>query len=217
MNRQAAPDEELVSRFGLLGGVDEVGRGAIAGPLAVGLVVTDGTAPAPKGLTDSKLLSPAAREALVEPIGEWSVARAVGWASPTEVTSLGVFGALAAATNRALDIVSLALARHGCPPLGVLLIDGNFDWMSQQDLLAPAPSHNLEILTRVKADQTSNAVSAASIIAKVARDDYMSEIPDAGYGWSGNKGYGTKRHVAAMRRLGLSAQHRRGWKVRGLA
>ncbi len=211
-------DASFIDRFGSLGGVDEVGRGAVAGPLAVGLVVVDGTRAAPAGLKDSKLLSAKARALLVPRIRQWSLANAVGWASPTEVSDQGIMAALRLATWRALHLVQVSLRARGLPETGALLIDGNYDWMGTEDLFSTSPHRtHPATFTQVKGDRVSQAVAAASVLAKVHRDTYMSEVADPGYGWASNKGYATKSHTRAIADLGLSRQHRRGWNLAGLA
>lgn len=181
---------------GLVAGVDEVGRGALAGPITVGVVVVGaGTAPAPPGLADSKELSPAQRLKLVEPIKAWCVDWAIGHAESDEVDGLGVTASLTLALSRALESL-----RHD--PV-VLLIDGNVNW---------APP-GVAAVTRVKADRDCSSVAAASVLAKVHRDhvlrEWDSEFP--GYGWSRNVGYGSKEHIGALRTLGLTPRHRKSW------
>lgn len=211
-------DAKFIGRFGSLGGVDEVGRGAIAGPLAIGLVVVDGTRAAPAGLKDSKLLSAKARAYLAPRIVAWSQASAVGWASPQEVSDQGIMAALRLATERALHLVEVSLRARGLPKVGALLLDGNYDWMGEDDLFStPRPRTHPATFTQVKGDRVSQAVAAASILAKVRRDTYMSEVADPGYGWVSNKGYATKSHARAIGDLGLCRQHRSGWNLAGLA
>jgi ribonuclease HII len=186
-------------------GCDEVGRGAIAGPVAVGLAVVDaliGTHPL--GLRDSKMLSEKRREELAPLAAGWARFSAVGLASADEVDELGIIACLGLAGKRAL------LALHNAGALiteSVLLLDGSHDW------LTPALATPLRVRTRVKADRDCASVAAASVISKVHRDRLMIEA-DArhpGYGWAGNKGYGSADHYAALAQLGPSALHRRTW------
>lgn len=202
----------------LVGGMDEVGRGALAGPVTVGVVVVDAaTRTAPRGLRDSKLLAPAAREALCAPVRRWCVASAVGHASPAEIDSWGIIAALRAAGRRALA----ELRRAGAWPSAVIL-DGAHDWLAaplQTGLFEatdddePAPAVHL----RVKADLTCSAVAAASVLAKCERDSIMTGLAaeHPGYGWAVNKGYAVPEHVAALRSRGPCDQHRRSWRLPG--
>lgn len=202
-------------------GVDEVGRGALAGPVAVGAAAVDrDTKRAPVGLADSKLLSAGRREALVEPIKAWVSAYSVGWASPEEVSQLGLTAALRLAGRRALFVLR---PRQELGGKVHVLLDGSHDWLSQGDLFSggfddsgfpEAPSW--PVTTRVKADRDCSVVAAASVLAKVARDRYMMEIPDPGYDWAGNKGYASAAHVQALRTLGASQKHRVGWNLPGV-
>lgn len=222
-------DRRLVASWGVLGGVDEVGRGALAGPLAVGLVVVDGQCgEGPRGVADSKALSARVRQTLVGPIQEWARASAVGWASPVEICDLGVTEALRLAALRALDQAGRQVASQGSAPLGGILLDGKHDYLSGDtpslftsatrgpaDPWAEGPGA-LPVATMVKADRHSVAVAAASIIAKVARDTYMESIADPGYGWASNKGYGSKRHIQGLKKLGPSARHRLSWRLPGV-
>ncbi|MFM7063546.1 MAG: ribonuclease HII [Actinomycetes bacterium] len=199
-----------------LGAMDEVGRGALGGPVTVGLVVVDATVVEPvEGVRDSKLLTPAARESFVPAVEAWACAVGVGHASAAEVDEWGVTGALRLAGHRALA----AAAELGPPPDAVLL-DGSHDWLTVPDppeLLSPdlggveAP----RVTTRVKADLDCAAVAAASVLAKVARDGLMVSLaqryPD--YGWEANKGYGSPSHLEAIRRRGPCVEHRRSWNL----
>lgn len=204
----------LESGHALLAGVDEVGRGALGGPVSVGVVVIDSrvTRSLP-GVRDSKLLTPVERAALVPRIRRWVVASAVGHASAAEVDEVGIIGALRRAGHR-------ALADCGAVP-DVVLLDGHHDWLSSPargDLLAAEETWSTPVLTRIKADLTCASVAAASVLAKVERDDLMSGL-DAlhpGYGWAGNKGYATPDHLDALRRLGPCAEHRRSWRLPGV-
>ena len=149
-----------------LGAMDEVGRGALGGPVTVGLVVVDASVTEPvEGVRDSKLLTPAARDGFVPVVQAWALAFGVGHASAAEIDEWGIVGALRLAGHRALG----ASARMGPPPDAVLL-DGSHDWLTVPDppeLLSPdlggvdAPP----VTTRVKADMDCAAVGAASVLA----------------------------------------------------
>jgi len=198
-----------------VGGVDEVGRGALAGPVTVGVVVVDASVTgALAGVRDSKDLSPRARAALVPAIGAWAVTSAVGHASPAEIDAFGMTAALRLAGHR-------ALARLDGPAPEAVLLDGRHDWLTvpdQEDLLGgghPDLGAVGRVVTRVKADQRCAAVAAASVLAKVTRDALMVGWDEAhpGYGWARNKGYASAEHQDAIRRLGPSPLHRRSWNL----
>ena len=186
-------------------GCDEVGRGAIAGPVGVGVCAIDATVGSiPEGLRDSKMLSEKRREVLAPLASEWALHFAVGLASAREVDDLGITACLGLAGKRAL----VALHESGVGILdSVVLLDGHQDWLN------PALSSPIAVRTRVKADRDCASVSAASVIAKVHRDRLMIEADAAepGYEWSGNKGYGSAGHFAAIERLGASSIHRLSW------
>lgn len=187
---------------GLVIGMDEVGRGAVAGPVAVGAVALHPAAVAvPTGLRDSKLLTERRREALYPVVTVWGTARSVGLASSQEVDDLGIIGALGLAGARAL----VQLHHAGVGVAGsVVLLDGSHDW------LTPALRHAPRVRTRVKADRDCASVAGASVLAKVHRDRLMatSDIEHPGYGWARNKGYGAPDHLAAVRTAGPSPLHR---------
>ncbi len=206
--------DDLLARFGSVAGMDEVGRGCLAGPVCVGLVVAGGGAP-PPGLTDSKRLSEKKRESLYDPILQWAEVAVVGWAGAAEVDQMGIIGALRTAGLRAVAAATQAPKRRS---LGAVLLDGSHDWLAgdlsllDQELAdIPLPP----VFTRVKADLTVPAVSAASVIAKVARDRHMRTLPDPGYHWASNKGYGSAAHREAIVRLGPSSEHRMTWNLLG--
>ncbi|WP_411701396.1 ribonuclease HII [Conyzicola sp.] len=186
-------------------GIDEVGRGAIAGPVAVGLCVVDVTVGAhPEGLRDSKLLSEKRRVALAPLTAEWAVHTSVGLASALEVDRIGIVAALGLAAKRGLVALHEAGADIGA---SVVLLDGSHDWLN------PALSSPLRVQTRVKADRDCSSVAGASVVAKVHRDSLMidADARQPGYGWAGNKGYGSADHFAAIAQLGATDLHRRTW------
>jgi ribonuclease HII len=186
-------------------GCDEVGRGAIAGPVAVGLCVVDATVGAqPRGLRDSKMLSEKRREELAPQAAGWALFSAVGLATASEVDEFGIMVALGLAGKRALgQLYELGASITE----SVLLLDGSFNW------LTPVLQSPLRVRTRIKADRDCASVAAASVVAKVHRDRMMiaydADYP--GYGWTGNKGYGSAEHFAAIDSLGPSALHRMTW------
>jgi ribonuclease HII len=203
-----------------LAAVDEVGRGALGGPVTVGVVLVDlDTRAAPTGVRDSKLLSPAARERLVPKLRRWAPAWAVGHASAEEIDAIGILRALRVAGER-------AFAQLPERPDHILL-DGSYDWVSRPapalfdedgspsdpDLwVAPPP-----VTVRIKADLSCSSVAAASVLAKTTRDSIMVELAreHPAYGWEVNKGYASPEHLEALRSLGPCVQHRRSWAIPG--
>ncbi len=175
-------------------GIDEVGRGAWAGPLMVGAAVLprDGRV---NGVRDSKMLSEAERERLFDRVADWCVAWAVGGASQQECDELGMSAAQKLAARRAIDGLGL-----GEPDR--VLIDGNWDFVGG--------GRTQRI---VKGDATCLSISAASILAKVTRDRIMrAEAPNyPGFDFEFNKGYPCPRHKAALQWYGPTAIHRRSW------
>ena len=186
-------------------GCDEVGRGAIAGPVGVGMTaLTPANGAWPVGLRDSKMLSQKRRE-LLEPLTlEWAPLSAVGYAEATEVDSIGITAALGLAGKRAL----IQLHEAGVDVMAsVVLLDGSTDWLSSALSVAP------RVHTRVKADRDCVSVAAASVVAKVQRDRLMIEADGEypGYHWPSNKGYGSAAHFDAIRQLGATELHRHTW------
>ena len=174
-------------------GIDEVGRGCWAGPVVAGAVVLDKPI---AGLKDSKQLSKRQREKLAVEIKLWASAIGIGWVEPAEVDEIGLTAAVGLAMRRALEQISLTHDE--------IIIDGNFNFLSE-DPRAKAI---------IKADNSVPAVSAASIVAKVARDNYMAQIaaqyPD--YGFEKHVGYGTALHLERLKLHGVSDLHRRSFK-----
>lgn len=177
-------------------GLDEAGRGCLAGPVVAAAVVLPPEADVP-GLDDSKKLSPEAREALVPVIRREAVAVAVGQCSAAEVDALNVLWASMEAMRRASASLPL--------PPDVLLVDGN-----RAIPEAPWPQE-----TVVKGDGKSLSIAAASVVAKVTRDRLMvalhADHPE--YGWDGHKGYPTAAHYAALAAHGPSPHHRRSFRL----
>jgi ribonuclease HII len=204
-------------------GVDEVGRGAIAGPVGVGLSVFDGHGrPIPTGLRDSKMLAEPKREALHPIVETWSTAHAVGLASNEEIEQVGIIAALGIAAMRAFaGLLAGGIADHGLAQ-AIVLLDGSHDWLSPaldrgdpvaRGAAVVAPSVRPRVITQVKADRDCAVVAAASVLAKVHRDRVMIAADGAhpGYGWSGNKGYASADHYSAIDRLGPTPLHRWSW------
>ncbi len=199
--------------YATVGALDEVGRGSAFGPCSVGLVVIDCTTGTfPVGLRDSKLLSARARERLVEPLVAWVLDYAIGHASAEEIDEFGLTAALRLAGCRALHRVSVTPE--------VLVLDGHHDWLSMPadgPLFSPQyPEVDVPpVRTMIKADLTCAAVAAASVLAKVQRDQLICELAKdiPGYDLANNKGYATAGHLAALRELGPSRYHRVSWKL----
>ncbi|MDO4508164.1 MAG: ribonuclease HII [Candidatus Saccharibacteria bacterium] len=184
-------------------GIDEVGRGPLAGPLVVGAVILEKKEDSPRPewfdeLRDSKKLSASKREKLSELILNEAAATGVGFVSAAELDRVGVSEALRLATRRAVKSVQRLHA-----PFSQIVIDGKVNFLAGTAL-------EKYVTTVVRADDLVREVSAASIIAKVARDRYMAEVEAElpGYGFSKNVGYGTKAHMAAISSLGISPEHR---------
>lgn len=205
--------------YPLLAGMDEVGRGALAGPVTVGVVLIDEACrTAPQGVRDSKLLTPDAREHLVPRIRRWARAHAVGHASAAEIDEIGIIAALRLAGVRALSALPIV------PDLVVL--DGNHDWLTAPDQvgllsLLEAPDslsgRTPPVTTMIKADLRCSSVAAASVLAKVERDALMVGLggEHPAYRWEVNKGYAAPEHLAALERHGPCDLHRRSWRLRG--
>jgi len=195
-------------------GIDEVGRGALAGPVSVGLVAVARCDSWPDGLADSKQLTPRAREALIAPLAGFGVGRAVGHASAAEIDDVGIIGALRLAGVRGLA----ELAEQGIVADAVLL-DGTHDWLTAPpaDLFSTAADDGATppVTMVVKGDGLCASIAAASVIAKVERDAIMraAHAHHPHFGWDGNKGYGAAAHLDAIREHGPSDWHRISWKL----
>jgi len=183
-------------------GIDEAGRGALAGPVAAGALILPPDLDLIKrldGVRDSKQMTPAARERWAERLPDIASTCAVGMASSEEIDALGILPATRLAISRALDSLSMS-PQH-------LLID----YIKLPD--SPLPQTSL-----VKGDARSLSIAAASILAKTARDKLLCQLDEQypGYGFSKNKGYGTAAHRSALARLGPSPVHRRSFRVKEL-
>lgn len=176
-----------------LAGVDEVGRGPLAGPVVAAAVILDPERPI-AGLADSKKLSEKRREQLFEQIQQNALAWAIGRAEVEEIDQINILQASLLAMQRAVAQIE-PLPRHA-------LIDGN-----------KCPQLPCTAEAIIKGDIKVPAISAASILAKVVRDREMMEMDRLypGYGFSGHKGYPSAQHLAALRLLGVSPIHRRSF------
>ena len=178
----------------VIAGVDEVGRGPLAGPVTAAAVILD-AGNIPEGLDDSKKLTAKKRDRLFEEIHDKAQV-SIAHASVDEIDELNILRASHLAMCRAIEGLSL--------PPDHALIDGN---MIPKGLRIPAT-------TLVKGDGRSLSIAAASIVAKVMRDRIMVDLAQQhpGYGWEKNAGYGTKQHMEALQTLGITPQHRRSFK-----
>lgn len=185
-------------RHGLVAGVDEAGRGPLAGPVVAAAVILD-AGRSIDGLADSKALKPARREQLAVEIRAHSFAWGLGWADAAEIDAINILQATFLAMRRALAALAAAPAHvvvdgDRCPGLGGLGLECTVEAVIEGDVTVPC-------------------VSAASILAKCARDDFMCRLDACypGYGFAGHKGYPTAAHVAALRALGPSPVHRKSF------
>jgi len=192
------PDYAFESRAqrrikGFVAGVDEAGRGPLAGPVVAAAVIFERKR-IPQGLDDSKKLSAAAREFLFAPILEMAVAVGVGEASVDEIDLLNIRQATHLAMARAV--------RALLPAPAFALVDGN-----------DAPALPCPCEPIIGGDGRSLSIAAASIVAKVSRDRMMRTLHKSHpeYDWASNKGYGTKAHLSALKRFGATLHHRRSF------
>lgn len=203
-------ERRLLKDVDLIIALDEVGRGALAGPVAVGAALmypAGARRRVPDGLRDSKLVTERRRPDVAARAASWVQASAVGWASAGEIDDVGIMRALGLAASRAILSVSAGISSQRV----LVILDGNHDYVS-----AVHPVR-LDVRPVIKGDRDCASVSAASVIAKVARDAYMGELhpehPE--YQWDRNKGYASAEHRAAIRDLGLSPHHRASWSIAG--
>lgn len=182
----------------LIAGLDEAGRGALAGPLCAAAVIlpteSDGLAEALAGVRDSKQMSAMERQTWSLKIKEIALDWAVAWVEPAEIDSVGMAKAGRLAFERALE----GLSRKPC----YLLLD-----------YFSLPAVKLPQMPLVKGDQRSLSIASASVLAKTSRDALLLDLARDGdpYGLAHNKGYGTEDHLKAIEKLGLSSHHRRSF------
>ena len=190
------PDFSYENALGLgrIAGVDEVGRGPLAGPVTAAAVILD-PARLPQGLADSKVLTAARREALFDQLMDMAIV-SVAHATVAEIDTLNILRASHLAMER-------AVAGLGVAP-DHILVDGNLIPNALQGAATAI----------VKGDAKSLSIAAASIVAKVTRDRLMVDLGSQfpGYGWAENAGYPTKQHLAALLNLGVTPWHRRSFK-----
>jgi ribonuclease HII len=193
LKKSFTPDESWKT-LGLFAGVDEAGRGPLAGPVVAAAVMLDENQPI-QGLADSKKLSAARREVLFDQILAHALCYSIAEASVDEIDTLNILQATLLAMQRAVEGLRLP------PPL--VLVDGN-----------RVPALGMQAQAIVKGDALVPAISAASILAKVTRDRWCVEV-DAQYpeyGFATHKGYGTAAHLAALRAHGACVWHRKSFK-----
>ena len=174
-------------------GIDEAGRGPWAGPLVVGAVVLGGAQI--DGLTDSKKLTKKKRELLYDEVKDCAAAAATGWVSASELDEIGMSAALRLATRRAVEQIHV--------PYTEITIDGTINFLADT-------GKGKYVTTLPKADLLVPSVSAASIMAKVERDRYMTKLGEEHpeYGFESHAGYGTAKHRAAIDEHGVTPEHR---------
>lgn len=185
--------------YSIVAGADEVGRGALAGPLVAAVVCL----PADCNLQvcDSKMVARAFRQRLAKKIKAQALAYSFGWVTNDEIDAVGLTNALSLAALRALEALEL--------PISHLILDGKHNYLPEFDITS----------TLIKADQTAACVAAASILAKVERDTYMQSLHDKypQYSFKTNVGYGTLAHRQALATHGLTDIHRKSFKIKSYA
>lgn len=198
-------------------GVDEVGRGAIAGPVAVGAALIDVSKAAgwPAQLRDSKLMTEKQRVANEPLVAEWVLASGIGMTPASRIESDGIVRSLELAGGLAIGqllddaaVDRAALANEGC----LILLDGSHNWLG-------GSAYGLKVVTQTKADRDCVSVACASVLAKVSRDRLMIELDSLlpEFGFASNKGYAAAKQIEALRSLGPSAEHRVSWLTKILA
>ena len=185
-----------------IAGIDEAGRGALAGPVAAAVLLLpadDSVADRLEGVRDSKVMTPKAREYWGELIMETALDWAVGFAAHQEIDEIGILPATHLAIGRALDLLQLS-PQH-------LLID-----------YIELKEYSIAQTSLVKGDARSLSIAGASILAKTSRDDLMRQFGDSypGYGFASNKGYGTRTHREALMSLGSCPIHRVSFRLQGI-
>lgn len=187
----------LLETYDAVIGVDEVGRGALAGPVAVGAfrLTALHLDSLPQSLRDSKLIPEKQRPDVAAEVVGWGESR-VGMCSVEVIETKGISFALRSA---ALDAIEELRGTNT-----IVLLDGSHNWLG--DI-------GMQVIIKTKADRDCGSVAAASVVAKVARDGLMQELskdfPD--YGWNSNKGYSSSSHIQAIQTLGPSQHHRASW------
>ncbi|MFD0704173.1 ribonuclease HII [Alloscardovia venturai] len=210
-------------------GLDEVGRGCLAGPVTLGAAAFSaalvGTDTIPEGLKDSKLLTERKREALIEPIQVWASAVGTGSCTNHNIDTWGIGRCLGLAALKAIAEVENQL--HTLFPESftqrskvAVILDGPHDYITP--VIGSLDAVDMPVVPRIytliKGDQKCASVAAASVYAKVCRDHYMKELAEQhreweAYEWAKNKGYGSAAHREAIKRYGVTPYHRISWKL----
>jgi ribonuclease HII len=192
-------------------GIDEVGRGSIAGPVAVGVALIDLKEISenwPAKLRDSKLISEKTREAIFPEVSSWVHSWAVGMASVEEIETKGIVESLALAGSRALaEMLQESELRATLASDGVqIILDGSHNWLGTKTM-------GFDVVAKTKADRDCVSVACASVLAKVTRDRLMLEIDKEypRFSLASNKGYASSDHIAALKEHGPSPIHRLSW------
>jgi ribonuclease HII len=204
-NPDLSYETNLWSCYQTIAGLDEAGRGALAGPVAVGVVILPHGDPASllqalAGVRDSKQMTPLERESLAPRIKETALTWSVGFSSAEEIDTMGIVPATRLAALRALQMLSLTPE--------YLLTDFRLE----------LPQLDIPQTALVKGDALCLSIAAASVLAKTTRDQFMRELDlqYQGYGLGKHKGYGTRSHRLAMQRMGISPIHRKTFRVKEL-
>ncbi|QQE80786.1 ribonuclease HII [Alicyclobacillus sp. SO9] len=197
-------ENSLAGEGHVVAGVDEVGRGCLAGPVFAAAVVLGSQSELWHGLNDSKKLSKSRRETLYQLIVDNAAGIGIGVAEVSEIEELNILHASRLAMARAIRALQIRLAQE----LHILLVDGTYEPLWQEGPIV-APSE-----TVIDGDAKCPSISAASIVAKVARDRFMGTLANEypAYGFERNVGYGTKEHLAALQKYGPCIHHRRSFR-----
>lgn len=196
------PEIELMDKgYSLIAGVDEVGRGPLAGPVVAAACIFDRDVDI-VGIDDSKKLSEKKREQLFDEIKDKALAYGIGEASCEVIDEINILEATKLAMRKAIEEADLMLASKGIDKIQIVI----FDAIKINDL-------DKEQMSVIKGDQTYFSIAAASILAKVTRDNLMKEYDKAypEYGFASNKGYGTKAHYEGIKKAGITEIHRKSF------
>lgn len=195
-------ERQLWNSYKYIAGLDEAGRGALAGPVCVGAVILPDDNPlltqTLSGVRDSKQLTPRKRDQLAPRIKQVALSWGIGFASANEIDAIGIVHATRLAASRALEILSF------------------FPHFLLTDFRLELPELDVPQAALVKGDQRSLSIASASILAKTARDDLMRELDSQylKYGFIRHKGYGTLIHRKAILKLGFSPVHRKTFRIK---
>ena len=196
-------ERQLLEKHDVVIGIDEVGRGALAGPVAAGafFLTADLLGGMPTALRDSKLVPELKRALLAQDVSNWGEAR-VGFSQAEVIDQKGIMSSLKLAVLQTLNDIP-----YQNP---IILLDGSHNFLADV---------GIEVVIKTKADRDCGSVAAAAISAKVARDQLMVELAKIypGFGWEQNKGYASEMHIAAIQTLGPAAEHRKSWLTKILA